>query len=122
MYESFSRRSYNSRCRYWKVDKNDTRNLQNLVRENKADGVFFAREAEETHRTEVEESGILEIDHQVAVIESPDDLSKLEHKDLVEYLGQIWIVDNIQSKIINKTTEYYTRSVKIWWVTLRNGE
>lgn len=122
MYESFGRRTYNCRCRYWKVNKSDTRNLQNLIHEKKADGVFFAKEAEETKKSETEDSGVVEIDYQNAVIESVDDLSKLKHKYIVEYLGQLWIVEGIQFKIINKTTEFYSRPIKIWWVNLRNGD
>lgn len=122
MYEGLSRRTYNCRCRYWKVDESDTRNLQNLIYEKKADGVFFAREAEETRKSETEDSGVVEIDYQNTVIESADDLSNIKHKYIVEYLGQLWIVEGIQFKIINKTTEYYHRPIKIWWINLRNGE
>lgn len=121
MYEAFSRRSYNCRCRYWKVD-DDNRNLQNLVHEKKADGIFFAKASEETRKSETEDGGIVEVDYQNTVIESTDDLSKLAHKDIVEYLGELWIVESIQFKIINKTTEFYNRPIKVWWVNLRNGE
>ena len=121
MYEAFSRHSYSSRCRYWKVN-NDDRNWQNLVHQKKADGVFFAKESEETRKSETEDAGIVEVDYQYATIESADDLSNLSHKDIVEYLGQLWIVESIQFKIINKTTEYYQRPIKVWWVNLRNGE
>lgn len=121
MYEAFSRRTYNCRCRFWKV-KSDNREWQNLVHKQKANGVFFAKESQETRKDEIEEAGIVEVDYQYATIESTDDLSELEHKDIVEYLGQLWIVENIQFKIVNKTTEYYTRPIKVWWVNLRNGK
>lgn len=122
MYEAFSRRTYNCRCRYWKVDDDNYKDLSKLLHKKKASGIFFAKESVETRKEETEDAGITEIDYQHATIESVDDLSDLAHKDLVEYLGQLWVVESIQFKIINKTTEFYNRPIKIWWVNLRNGE
>lgn len=114
-----SRRSYNNRCYYWKVDKKNPAK-QDLVIQNECSGIFFAKEAQTTSKSDQLDSGIINIEQQITVIESIDDLSKLDHKDIVKYLGQYWIIDDIRSQIRNKTTEYYARPERIWWLTLRN--
>lgn len=115
-----SRHSYNCRCRYWnpRLDKNE---LQNLIISNSSDGLFFAKEAQQSSKTEQIDNGMVMIDNQMTVIETLDNIEKLEKHARVKYLEQMWIVEDIRFTIRNRTTEYNVRPTKIWQVTLRNG-
>ena len=114
-----SRRSYNIRCRWWKSDVK-TSNLQKLSHENKPAGCFYAREHQPSNRLENFENDLTKIDIQNTVIETQDNVEGINHECLVEYNGEIWIVDTVQSKMQNKRSRYNIKPSRITWITLRN--
>lgn len=111
-------RDYYIRCMWWKTDKE----TDELTYNENPSGIFFAKESQLTNKSDQNDNGIIDIDSQTTVIQTVDDVSEIHHKDIVEYLGQKWIVENIQSKIYTRRSQYNTRPDRIWWLTLRNGE
>lgn len=114
-----SRRSYNIRCRWWKSDIKWS-DLQKLIHENKPAGIFYAREHQPSNKLENFDGDLVKIDIQNTVIETQDNVIGINHECLVEYDNQIWIVDNVQSKMQNKRSKYNIRPSRITWITLRN--
>lgn len=114
-----SRRSYNLKCKWWnsKIKKSD---LQKLDHEIKPDGIFFAREHQPSNKQENFENDLVKIDIQNTVIETQDKVDGLSHECLVNYNGELWIVDSVQSKMINKRSEFDKRPARITWISLRN--
>lgn len=114
-----SRRSYNIRCKWWMSDVKWS-NLQKLSHENKPAGIFYAREHQPSNKLENFDGDMVKIDIQNTVIETQDNVEGINHECLVEYNGQLWIVDNVQSKMQNKRSRYNIRPSRITWITLRN--
>lgn len=114
-----SRRSYNIRCKWWDSDVKQS-DLQKLDHKIKAKGIFYAREHQPSNRLENFDGDLVKIDIQNTVIETQDTVIGINHECLVEYDGQIWIVENVQSKMQNKRSKYNTRPSRITWITLRN--
>lgn len=114
-----SRRSYNIKCKWWKSSVKPS-DLQKLDHKIKAEGIFYARENQPSTKTEQFDSDIVKIDLQNTTIETQDNVIGINHECLVEYDNQIWIVDNVQTKMINKRSEYDRRPARITWITLRN--
>lgn len=114
-----SRRSYNIRCKWWMSDVKWS-NLQKLSHENKPAGIFYAREHQPSNKLENFDGDMVKVDIQNTVIETQDNVEGINHECLVEYNGQLWIVDNVQSKMQNKRSRYNIRPSRITWITLRN--
>ena len=114
-----SRRSYNIKCKWWKSNIKAS-DLQKLGHNIKPEGIFYAREQQPSNKTEQFDSDIVKVDLQTTVIETQDNVKGISHECLVQYDGQIWIIDNVQSKMINKRSEFDRRPARITWMTLRN--
>ena len=114
-----SRRSYNIKCKWWASDIKWS-DLQKLDHKIKPTGIFYAREQQPSNKTEQFDGDLVKIDLQTTTIETQDNVSGISHECLVEYCDTIWIVDNVQSKMINKRSEFDKRPARITWMVLRN--
>lgn len=114
-----SRRSYNIKCKWWASDIKWS-DLQKLGHNIKPSGIFYAREQQPSNKTEQFDADLIKIDLQTTTIETQDDVYGISHECLVEYCGAIWIIDNVQSKMINKRSEFDKRPARITWMVLRN--
>lgn len=114
-----SRHGYNLRCKWWDT-KIVNSNLQKLDYRTKASGIFYAREYDGSSNQMMFEGDLVKIDTRNSVIETQDDVVGLDNGCLVYYLGQMWIVDFVKSKMIDKRSEYDIRPSRITWITLRN--
>jgi len=114
-----SRRSYNIKCKWWDSDIKWS-DLQKLDHKIKPTGIFYAREQQPSNKTEQFDGDLVKIDLQTTTIETQDNVTGISHECLVEYCDTIWIVDNVQSKMINKRSEFDKRPARITWMVLRN--
>lgn len=114
-----SRRSYNIRCRWWKI-KLFSGNLQKLIHDNKPEGIFYAREHQPANNTRQFDSDLVKIDTQNTVIETQDNVIGIDTDYLVEYNGELWIIDSVQSQMQNKRSQYNVKPSRITWISLRN--
>ena len=114
-----SRRSYNIPCKWWKKDIK-WGNLQKLTHENKPEGIFYAREHQPSNKVQNFDGDLVKVDTQNTVIETQDNILGIEDGDIVKYNEELWIIDSVQSKMINKRSEYDRRPARITWLSLRN--
>ncbi len=114
-----SRRSYNIKCK-WYDSKIKWSDLEKLDHKIKPSGIFYAREQQPSNKTEQFDGDLVKIDLQTTTIETQDNVVGISHECLVEYCGEIWIVDNVQSQMINKRSEFDRRPARITWLVLRN--
>lgn len=113
-----TRRDYYIRCYYYKAIEED----ENLVYSDTPSGVFFAKQNNVISHTDNSDGGIVDIEQQMVIIETKDDISNISHKDIVVWLGEKWIVENIQSQIMAKRSKYNRKPDRVWWLSLRNGK
>ena len=113
-----SRRGYHIRCKWW-TEKDKVSNT--LEYQNKSKGVFYAKEYQPQNQLENIDGDLVKIETNQVMIETQDNVKGIKHDCLVEYLGEKWIVDNVQTKMINKRSEYDMRPDVITWLTLRRG-
>lgn len=115
-----SRRTYNIRCLWYKPLINKA-SLDELDHKTKPSGIFYAREHQPDNLTENIDSDLVKIELQMVVIETRDNVEGICHDALVKYMGELWIVENIQSQIINKRSKFKIKPDKIYWISLRKG-
>lgn len=116
-----TRRDYFLRCSWWSVDKTNPE-LADLKYKDVPSGVFFAKETQALNKNDELDNGFIPIAKQSLIIETKDDVEGINQKDLVECMGQKWIVESIQSQVVHKRTQYYNRAERIWTLTLRSGK
>jgi len=112
-----TRRDYNIRCRYWKVNK-DNLDYSALIYNEKPSGVFFAKESSEIRESNFDDGGIVMIKQTNIAIETQDRVN-IETKDVIEFDGAYYIVEDIQRKVYIRTTQYDTRHNYKQWFSLR---
>ena len=113
-----TRRDYPNRCYHYKAIELD----EELAYSDEPSGIFFAKQNNVIAHTDNTDGGIVDIDQQMVIIETKDDVSNIAHKDIVVWLDEKWIVENIQSQVIAKGSKYRRKPDRIWWLTLRNGK
>lgn len=116
-----SRNKYKIRCKWWKA-KTRLGSYQKLQYEDNVKGIFYCCEHQPKNKTDQIDGDIVQIDYQTVVIETKDNVKGINHNDLVEYLGQKWIVENVQTQMISKRSKFNVRPDVISWISLRNSD
>ena len=117
-----SRRNYNEDCRWWTRNENDMADESELVMKRVASGSFCAKEMSPIQLMEVNLGNSFRIDSTHTTIKSPDNLEGMKADDLVEYQGEIWIVDDIQKSKAKLQNTYYAADKNcshFWYIALR---
>ena len=101
-----SRATYNVKCRWWHRNETDEDiDLNELVMKRIASGSFMAKEVAALRKQDAQVNGVFAFERHFITIKSPDNLVQIVEKDLVEFNGELWIVDNVQrSKAKNQNT------------------
>ena len=100
-----SRATYNIKCRWWSRNENDDFDLDEMVYERVATGSFRAKEVAPLRKQDAQIGGVFEIEQHFITIKSPDNLSTIREKDIVEFNGELWLVSSTQrSKARNQNT------------------
>ena len=115
-----SRRDYRIRCRWWKKDIKPA-TLADLTHVTYQTGVFYAKEQQPKYQQENIDGGIVKIQTDTTTIETQDYVEGIKHDCFVEYLNEIWIVENVVSEMINKRSKYNMKPDRITWINLRKG-
>lgn len=117
-----SRRGYDEYCRWWSCDESEGIDDAELIMKRVQTGSFMAKEAApERTRTSVTVDSFMHRQTTVT-IKSPDDLAGMKANDLVEYLGERWIVTNVQKVKSRKQNARYAKDgycSHFWYVDLR---
>lgn len=117
-----SRANYNELCKWWSRNEKDAYDSDSLIMKRIPSGQFVAKEV--TPQT-WQDSGIgndFQYDRSLVTIKSPDDLSNIKNKDLVEYQGSKWIVVSVQkskSKMQNTLFAEDRHCSHYWYLELR---
>lgn len=92
-----SRRINFKKCRYWLRDERDSIASANKYIYNKApDGIFYAHQLVASSLTNNQISNIMMFNKNTLVLETDDHISNIIPNTIVEYEGELWIVENIQ--------------------------
>lgn len=128
MFDNFqSRRGYEESCRWWSRNENDDISADEIRFKRVASGSFDAREMTAEQLMNLNLGGVFRIDSTHVTIKTPDDLSTLNDDVMkgdviVEYQGEIWMVDNVQkSKAKLQNTQYANDKdcSHFWYLELR---
>ena len=117
-----SRRNYNEPCKWWKRDESDNYEDNKIVYKRQPNGVFWAKEVNAETYQVATVGGSFKFDRQTVQIKSPDDLSGIDHMDIVEYQGELWIVETVQkTKAKMQHTQFATDRYcsHYWYLDLR---
>ena len=118
---------YNVLCRWWKRNERDDENsdysnADELIHKRIPKGSFWAKEeSPEIDRDNIV-GGVFLMDSTHVTLKTPDNCEGLESKDLVEYEGEIWIVDSVQKRKPRKQNTYFARDKHcshFWYIELR---
>lgn len=111
-----TRNGYNTRCKWYKGEYVKNKKLiQNAVSE----GVFYVKDFEPFREIEVQlDANILE-KRFVGKIETWDSVGNLRKSDYVEYMGDLYLVDEHLADDANENTQYSSRPLTHHIITLR---
>lgn len=117
-----SRRTHHLFCRWWKRNEDDQYTPDELIYKRVPTGRFWAEEVSPVQDRDNIVGGVFNFDSMHVTLESPDDCSMLESKDLVEYQGEKWIVVSVQrSKARVNSTIFLKEKYcpHYWYIELR---
>ena len=117
-----SRRNYNEFCRWWSRNESDDIEPNELAMKRVASGSFCAKEMSPIQLMNTNLGGTFRIDSTHTTIKSPDNLDGIKADDLVEYQGELWMVDDIQKSKARMQGTYYGNDRNcshFWYISLR---
>lgn len=119
-----SRRNYNEYCRWWSRNESDEDEHGDdaLIMKRVPTGSFMAKEVSPEQLKAQTIAGSFVYDENFVTIKTPDNISGIKAKDLVEFRGEKWFVDNVQkSKAKMQNTHYASdrNCSHFWYLDLR---
>lgn len=112
-----SRRGKFRKCTYWLAT--ECRNAAKWALEHTPEGIFYAEETTAFSSQGDQINNTILIDKNNITLKTNDDISNITRGCVVEYLGHAWIVDNVQTEMIKKFTEFREDVVGITYVSIR---
>lgn len=101
------RRGDFERCKYW-VRNEDDEDLSQYLYEIEPDGIFYAEEITPEDLRKLTINGIFMFDESLITIYTNGSIS-LKKGDLVEFRGDIWVVQSCQTKRVQKNLQFMKR-------------
>lgn len=93
-----SREVNRQRCRYWIRDERDrTGSPQEWVLYNQSAGIFYAKPVSARNNQMNGINGVWSHDVNSVTIETDDHVDNLSRGCLIEYIGELWLVESVQS-------------------------
>ena len=117
-----SRRNYNICCKWWSRAQYADIEEDELVFNRVPSGHFYAKEVSAEADTDSVIGGVFMLDRTNVTIKSPDDLGKIQSKDLVEYQGEKWVVVSVQKSKARLQKTYFASDKNCshyWYLELR---
>lgn len=117
-----SHRNFNELCRWWSRKESDDDELDNeLIYKRIPTGSFYAKEAASETADNNVIGGIMMTTKNTITIYSPDNLTAIKPNDYVEYLGDLWRVEDNQKKIARMQNSEFMKNDQVsryWYLTL----
>lgn len=112
-----SRRANYATCLYWKRDEKE-KDLSALDFKRLPDGRFTAKEASSRTLGESVIGGSFMIDSNSVTLETHD-RTDVKNEDVVEYMGERWIVRDVQFRTVGKRSQLTVDRAYVTYVTMR---
>lgn len=117
-----SRRTYYDLCKWWTRDESDKYNSNELIMKRAPDGVFYAKEVSGQVESQNIVGGLFMFDSTSVTLKTPDDITGIKKNSIVEYQGEMWVVDSIQKQRGKKQNSMFMGGNDIshyWYLQLR---
>ena len=117
-----SRRNYNEQCRWWKRNESDEYEENEIVYKRIPSGSFSAKEVNAHVYTDVTIGGTFMFDKETVTIKTPDNVSGMTARDIVEYKGELYIVNDVQKQVSRMQNGVFgneKNSSHFWYISLR---
>ena len=114
-----SRRTRYEVCRSFRRDESSSIPPRELVMKSSPDRVFYA--SEESPKTNMGNSvqDMMVFDSSSITISTGDDVGELDARWVVEYGGEVWIVENVQRKRVWKRSEFAAAPQFVTYIQMR---
>lgn len=90
-----SRRGYYEYCRWWTRKIDDNIENSELVSKKVPSGYFYAKEVGSESNNDNAITNVMLAERDTVVIKSPDNLTGIKVKDIVEFRGDFWRVKDV---------------------------
>ena len=117
-----SHSGYNELGRWWHRNENDEIDTDEIIIRRICSGSFWAKEVTPKRTEDTQVGGVFMFERDTITIKTPDNLEGMASKDLVEFRGEIWRVNNVQrSKARNQQTFFGKdkNCSHFWYLELR---
>ena len=102
-----SRRGHFNKCVYYKRDEdNSVGDLTKWILETNPTGVFYAKEVSQKSNQENQVGNVILMDNHSITLETADEVMDIKRGYVVKYLGQCWLVTNVQFATRIKENEF----------------
>lgn len=112
-----SRRIYNIRAKYWKVD-DSTKSFDDLIYNTIPSGVFHCKIESALNNEKNDINNTFRFDMNTIQIKTEDNVNDINSDDLVKLNDTLYRVESVQ-KTINQRTTYSNRPHFIYYISLR---
>lgn len=113
-----SRRDCFDDCRYWKKIEDDNMNYIDYEYEEPS-GYFAAKQITSIQNMPQVVAGLFMFDSNSVTIQSYEDLSELSRDDIIEFRGNIYRLQDIQSTPIRKNNQFYDEVCMVYYMRLK---
>lgn len=113
-----SRRCCFDNCRYWKKDLVESNNEFDYEYEEPS-GFFACKQITGIQNMPQVIAGMFMFDSQTVTIQSYEDLSDLERDDIIQFRGEIYRLQDIQSTPLRKNNQFYDETCMVYYMRLK---
>ena len=115
-----SRRTNYELCRYWIRNESEiVGNASKWILNRVESGTFWAKEITAKENRMGQLGNVFAFDENHITIETDDDVDFMTRGCIVRYDDEIWIVDNVQSKIHRKESEFDKEKHYKYYINMR---
>ena len=115
-----SRRTCFNKCYFWSIEKNsDIVNREEICRKRSPGGFFMAKEQYDQEEDRQVISNAFVFERNSVTLKTYDNISNMQHDDIVKYDENIWSVVSIRKKKVRRQSQYGKSTPFIYFVSLR---
>lgn len=111
------RRGHFERCKYWVRDESDY-DLSEYTYKQEPNGIFYAEEVTAKDIKKLVINGVFMFDESLITIQTKGQIS-LKQGDLIEFEGEMWIVQSCQQKKFNRNNQFMKRPSVITYIQIK---
>lgn len=117
-----SRRANYDSCKYWIRDKRaQSGTPSQWVLYNQPNGSFYAKPVSVKSTQMNVINGVWALDNNHITLETDDDVNDIDRGHVVEYDGELWIVESVQREIHRKESEFCKHNDYRYFIALTKG-